>query len=217
MRHSSLKPISREPKLPQETNRLKLAWRGVDLITLAMLAAALGVAFWGYDSYLYPLVTALTTVFPPVAELQLGVWILPAVVGAVLVRKPGAALFAELIAANVELLLGNTWGATVLISASLQALGIELIVLLFAYKRFNLWIAMLGGALSALLEAIYEFYSYVPDYSAGFKAVYLVCGVVSGAVIAGAGGWFLVRALGATGALNAFAAGRDSRTAKLSA
>jgi energy-coupling factor transport system substrate-specific component len=203
--------------MPQETNRPKLAWRGVDLITLAMLAAALGVAFWGYDSYLYPLVTALTTAFPPVAELQLGVWILPAVVGAVLVRKPGAALFAELIAANVELLLGNTWGATVLISASLQALGIELILLLFVHKRFNLWIAMLGGALSALFEVVYEFYSYVPDYSPAFKTVYLVCGVVSGAVISGAGGWFLVRALGATGAINAFAAGRDARAAKLNA
>lgn len=201
--------------MQQKSNRPILSWRGVDLITLAMLAAALGVAFWGYDSYLYPLVTAVTAAFPPIAELQLGVWILPAVVGAVLVRKPGAALLAELIAANVELLLGNTWGATVLISASLQALGIELIVLFFAYRKFNLWIAVLGGALSALFEVIYEFYSYVPDYSITFKAVYLVCGVVSGAIISGAGGWFLVRALGATGALNAFAAGRESRAENL--
>lgn len=193
------------------SNRPILTWRGVDLITSAVLAAALGVAFWGYDSYIYPAVSAITAFFPPLAELQLGVWILPAVVGAILVRKPGAALFAELIAANVELLLGNTWGATVLVSASLQALGIELIVLFLAYRRFNIWVAMLGGALSAVFEVIYEFYSYVPDYSPVFKLVYLICGVISGAVIAGLGGWALVRALGKTGAINAFAAGREAR------
>lgn len=194
-----------------KSNRPILTWRGVDLITSAVLAAALGVAFWGYDSYIYPAVSAITAFFPPLAELQLGVWILPAVVGAILVRKPGAALFAELIAANVELLLGNTWGATVLVSASLQALGIELIVLFLAYRRFNIWVAMLGGALSAVFEVIYEFYSYVPDYSPVFKLVYLICGVISGAVIAGLGGWALVRALGKTGAINAFAAGREAR------
>ncbi len=194
-----------------KSNRPNLTWRGVDLITPAVLAAALGVAFWGYDSYIYPAVTAITAFFPPLAELQLGVWILPAVVGALLVRKPGAALFAELIAANVELLLGNTWGATVLVSSSLQALGIELIVLFLAYRRFNIWVAMLGGALSALFEVIYEFYSWVPDYSPAFKLVYLICGVISGAVVAGLGGWALVRALGKTGAINAFAAGREAR------
>jgi energy-coupling factor transport system permease protein len=194
-----------------KSNRPNLTWRGVDLITSAVLAAALGVAFWGYDSYIYPAVTAITAFFPPLAELQLGVWILPAVVGALLVRKPGAALFAELIAANVELLLGNTWGATVLVSSSLQALGIELIVLFLAYRRFNIWVAMLGGALSALFEVIYEFYSWVPDYSPAFKLVYLICGVISGAVVAGLGGWALVRALGKTGAINAFAAGREAR------
>ncbi len=194
-----------------KSNRPNLTWRGVDLITSAVLAAALGAAFWGYDSYIYPAVTAITAFFPPLAELQLGVWILPAVVGALLVRKPGAALFAELIAANVELLLGNTWGATVLVSSSLQALGIELIVLFLAYRRFNIWVAMLGGALSALFEVIYEFYSWVPDYSPAFKLVYLICGVISGAVVAGLGGWALVRALGKTGAINAFAAGREAR------
>ena len=194
-----------------KSNRPNLTWRGVDLITSAVLAAALGVAFWGYDSYIYPAVTAITAFFPPLAELQLGVWILPAVVGAILIRKPGAALFAELIAANVELLLGNTWGATVLVSASLQALGVELIVLFLAYRRFNFWVAILGGALSALFEVIYEFYSYVPDYSPAFKLVYLICGVISGAVVAGLGGWALVRALGKTGAINAFAAGREAR------
>ena len=191
--------------------RALLTWRGVDLITTAVIAAALGVAFWGYDSLIYPLVGAITVGYPPVGELQLGVWILPAVVGAALIRKPGAAFFAELVAANVELLLGNTWGITVINSAILQSIGIELVLLVFAYKRFNVWVLALGAALSAVFEVLYEFVAWVPEYSVSNKLVYLICGVISGALISGFGGFYLVKLIGSTGALNAFAAGREAR------
>lgn len=193
------------------TIRALLTWRGVDLITTAVIAAALGVAFWGYDSLIYPLVGAITVGYPPVGELQLGVWILPAVVGAALIRKPGAAFFAELVAANVELLLGNTWGITVINSAILQSIGIELVLLVFAYKRFNVWVLALGAALSAVFEVLYEFVAWVPEYSVSNKLVYLICGVISGALISGFGGFYLVKLIGSTGALNAFAAGREAR------
>jgi len=49
------------------------AWRSVDLVTIAILGVALGVAFWGWDLLLYPAVSAaLNTVFPPLASLTLG-------------------------------------------------------------------------------------------------------------------------------------------------
>lgn len=190
--------------------KISSRWRGVDLITTAIIAVALGVAFWGYDSFVWPWVSVVTAGYPPIGELQLGVWILPAVVGALLVRKPGAAIFAELVAANVELLLGNTWGPTVLISGLCQGIGVEIVFLLFACKKFGPLVAALGGALSAVFEVVYEFYSYVPDYSLANKAVYLVAGVVSGALISGIGGWALIRALAKTGALTAFAVGRKN-------
>jgi len=183
-------------------------WRTIDLVTVAIIAVALGVAFWGYDTFVWPWVSAITAGYPPLGELQLGVWILPAVIGALLVRKPGAALLAELIAANVELLLGNTWGPTVMISGICQGVGVEVIFLVFAYKRFGPMVAALGGALSALFEVIYEFYSYVPDYSVANKTVYLVAGLLSGALISGLGGWALLRSLASTGVLGAFAVGR---------
>jgi len=71
---------------------------------------------------------------------------------------------------------------------------------------------MLGGTLSAAFEIVlFEWQSYVADFSAAWKVIYLGCGIVSGAVIAGAGGWLLVRALARTGALNAFPAGQEIR------
>lgn len=189
-----------------------MGWRGVDLITAAMLAVAFGVMFWTFDTFVYPIFDTATKGFPPAGELALGVWLLPAVVGALVIRRPGAALFTELVAANIELLLGNRWGAAVLLSGLLQGLGVELAVALFRHRRFGVVVAVLGGVLAAVFEIVfYEWWSVVPAYSTTWKVVYLVCGLVSGAVIAGVGGWALVRGLARAGALNAFPPGQEVR------
>ena len=189
-----------------------MGWRGVDLITAAMLAVAFGVMFWGFDTFIYPILSTATAGFPPAGELMLGVWLIPAVVGALVIRRPGAALFTELVAANLELFLGNKWGVAVLLSAVLQGLGVELALALFRHRRFGVIVAVLGGVLSAVFEIVfYEWYSYVADYSTAWKAIYLACGMVSGAAIAGVGGWALVRGLAGTGALNAFPPGQEIR------
>lgn len=193
-------------------SRPLMGWRGVDLITAAMLAVSFGVVFWGFDTFIYPILSTATAGFPPLGELMLGVWLLPAVVGGLVVRRPGAALFTELVAANVELFLGNNWGAAVLLSAVLQGLGVELALALFRHRRFGVLVAVLGGVLAAVFEIVfYEWHSYVAEFSSAWKAIYLGCGMVSGAVIAGVGGWFLVRALARTGALNAFPPGQEVR------
>jgi energy-coupling factor transport system substrate-specific component len=189
-----------------------MRWRGVDLITAAMLAVAFGVMFWGFDTFVYPLLSLFTAGFPPAAELMLGVWLIAAVVGALVIRRPGAALFTELVAANVELFLGNKWGAAVLLSGVLQGLGVELAVALFRHRRYGVVVAVLGGTLAAVFEIVFfEWESYVADFSGAWKAVYLGCGMISGAVVAGVGGWLLVRALARTGALNAFPPGQEIR------
>ena len=203
---------SRTPPATTPATRPLMGWRGVDLITAAMLAVAFGVMFWGFDTFIYPILGTATAGFPPAGELMLGVWLIPAVVGALVVRRPGAALFTELVAANVELFLGNKWGAAVLLSGVLQGLGVELALALFRHRRFGLVVAVLGGTLSAVFEIVfYEWYSYVADYSMAWKVIYLGCGMVSGAAVAGVGGWALVRGLAGTGALNAFPPGQEIR------
>jgi len=204
--------IAQKPQSSIGAARPLMRWRGVDLITAAMLAVAFGVVFWGFDTFIYPILSAATAIFPPLGELMLGVWLVPAVVGALVIRRPGAALFTELVAANVELFLGNKWGAAVLLSGMLQGLGVELALALFRHRRFSPAVAVLGGVLAAMLEIVFfEWQSYVAEYSGAWKAIYLGCGMVSGAVVAGVGGWVLVRALARAGALNAFPPGQEIR------
>ena len=193
------------------------SWRGVDLISAAMLAVAFGLAFWSFDIFVYPALAAVFIGFPPAGEILLGVWLVPAIVGGLVIRRPGAALFTELVAANIEFMLGNGWGAGVLLSALLQGLGVELIFALFRWRRFDLAIAVLGGVLSAVLAiTCYEWWAYVPGYSVAWRLIYLACGIVSGGLIAGVGGRALVRALARTGALNAFPAGQEIRESRRS-
>lgn len=189
-----------------------MSWRGIDLVLGAVLAVALGVAFWGWDSTLYHVVEAAAVGYAPIGSLALGVWVLPAVAGALLIRRPGAALYVELIAASVETLLGSKWGWLVMLSGLLQALGVELAMWLWRWRRFDMVAAVLGGVLGAVLEiCLYEWWQYVPQLAWIHKLVYLGFGMISCAVIAGLGGAALVRALARTGVIDAFPAGREAR------
>jgi energy-coupling factor transport system permease protein len=188
-----------------------LAWRTVDLLTIAFLGAAFGIAYWGWGYAYQGPSTALTNVFPPLGGVANAPWLMAGVVGGLVVRRPGAAVLCEVIAAVVEMLPGSTWGVATLVSGILQGLGAELGFLLLAYGSFGLGAAMLAGALSAPFEAVYEWFVYWTDWGWGYKIAYAVILTASGAVIAGGGGWLLTKALAKAGALGAFPPGQEER------
>ncbi len=192
--------------------RDRLRCRTIDLVTIATLGVAFGVVFWGWGK-LYALVDiAVKLGFPPAAGLMGGGWLIAGVVGGLIVRRPGAALLTELIAAIVSaVVLGGTeWGASVLVSGLLQGLGAELVLLLVAYRSFTPVVAMAAGALAGVFEAFYEWSAWYSDWDLGYRLAHLGFFALSGAVIAGIGGWVLVRALAQAGVLDAFAPGREA-------
>jgi energy-coupling factor transport system substrate-specific component len=210
-----------------------LGWRTVDILTVAFLGAALGIVFWGWGIVYNGPVTALKIGYAPLMGLFVGPWFLAGVVGGLVVRRPGAALFAEVVAALVSMIPGTEWGATVLVSGILQGLGAELAFALLGYRLFGVGAAMLAGVLSAPLEWLFETVSFpaswadVPVLSVlaeggGWyaewvwrdKLVYLLAMGVSGVVLAGGLGWLLVRALAAAGALAAFPVGQEHRESR---
>jgi energy-coupling factor transport system substrate-specific component len=137
-----------------------------------------------------------------------GGWMIPAVLGMLIIRKPGAALFCEAVAATGELMMGSQYGTTVLISGILQGLGAEIVFAAFAYKKFNLPAALLAGAGAGLFCGLND--SFLPwgwniAYEAGDKAAYIVFCAISGAVIAGGVSWIATRGLAKTGVLSSFA------------
>ncbi|MDO5662825.1 MAG: ECF transporter S component [Brachybacterium sp.] len=184
-------------------------FRTVDLVVTAAIGVAFGVAFLGYGQ-LYILLDPVTAVYPPSVGILAGIWFLPAVLAAVIVRRPGAALLAELLAAFVSMALGGQWGMPTMISGLLQGLGVELVFAALAYRRFAVWVAMLGGMCAAVPEWFYERNVYYPEWSSAHATVLLVLFLISGALLAGVLGRLLAGALARTGALDAFPIGRES-------
>lgn len=187
-------------------------WRVVDIIVAAVLAVAAGVLFWGWDQAWTPLSTPLEAVVPGLSGLLGGVWLVAAVLVGLIVRKPGAAVFAEIVAASVEALLpGNRWGPIDLFYGLIQGLGAEIILAVFLYASSRLVVAILAGAGAGVGLAILDLVLYYPHNTPAFMTIYFVTSVVSGAVIAGLLSWLLVRALVPTGALRRFAVGRSEQ------
>ncbi|MEO5983111.1 MAG: ECF transporter S component [Pedococcus sp.] len=188
-----------------------MGWRTVDLLTVAFLGAAFGIAYWGWGlAYAAP-ADGLAAIFPPLQGITSAPWLMAGVVGGLVIRRPGAALLCEVIAALVSMLPGTRWGASTLISGILQGLGAEVAFLVLGYAVFGLGAAVLAGALSAPLEALYEWSTYWTDWGMDYKVVYAVILTVSGAVIAGGVGWLLTQALARAGALGAFPVGQEVR------
>ena len=190
------------------TPRGRWGWRTVDIVVASVLAAAFGVLFAAWNNLVYPTISAPLQ-SSPAAPLLAGVWLLPAVVGALVVRKPGAALFTEVVAATISMFFGSAWGLTVFLSGVWQGLGAELVFALLFYRRWGFVPAILAGAGAGLAMGLYEAsVSSIAPYAWDWKVVYVLCAVATGTVVAGGLGYLLVRALARTGALAPFAAGR---------
>lgn len=185
-------------------------WRVVDIVVASVIGVATGLVFLFWNNVGYAWFSAADAVTPGLGGIAVGIWLIGGVLGGLIIRKPGAALYVELLAAIVSALVGNQWGIETIYSGLAQGLGAELVFLAGGYRRFGVVTAMLAGAAAGLAAWTLElFLSGNLQKSAEFLFLYLGTVVVSGAILAGLLGWIVVRALAATGALNRFAAGRD--------
>ena len=184
---------------------VSLRWRVIDIVTAAVLGVACGLIFVAWN----PVGGAAFDVFgkflPGLGGLVTGIWLLGGTLGGYVIRKPGAALFVELLAATVSMGLGSQWAIATLYSGLAQGLGAEIVFALVAYRRFNVWVAAAAGALSFACEWVLELFTEGNlGKGVAYNVVYLVSGVASGIVLAGILAWALTNALAKTGALDRF-------------
>ena len=79
-------------------------WRTVDIVVAAVLGVAFGVVFWAWGLLWNGPADAIPL---PFRAVLYGMWLVPAVVGALIIRKPGAAFFTLTVAALVSVALGS--------------------------------------------------------------------------------------------------------------
>ena len=188
-------------------------WRTVDIVVAAVIAVAFGVVFWAWSSFVWTPTSLFFEGFAKPAQYILsGVYLMPAVLGGLVIRRPGAALFTEVVAAAVSALLGSQWGLDVVLSGLVQGAGAELIFAFTLYRGWGLPVALLASVGAAVGEWFHDMTIYYPETAFGVQLAYGGFMLLSAILIAGLGSWLLTRALADTGVLSPFASGRSQRT-----
>ena len=135
-------------------------WKLKDVVMMAILGVLFAVVYMAvfYGG------TAISVALTPLGlsafgfELIYGVWFMAATIAAYIIRKPGAALITEVLASAIELLMGNSGGATVVLTGLIQGVGCELGFAVFRYRKYNLLSMALSGVFAAVCIFCYELY-----------------------------------------------------------
>ena len=184
-----------------------MRWRTVDIVVAAAIAVAFGVVFWAWNA-LWEATKPLFIAAPPAQYLISGVWLIPAVLGGLIIRKPGASLFTELVAASVSAILGSLWGLDTLLSGAIQGAAAELVFGAMLYGKWSVGVAVAAAAAAAVGEWLHDMPVYYAALDIGQQLVIGVFMMLSAVLIAGIGSWLLMRSLVQTGVLAQFSAGR---------
>ena len=183
-------------------------WTTREIVVGAVLGVAVGVIFWAWG-LLWS--TAFQAVPFPVSYLLVGLWMMGGLLVPYVVRRPGAALLGELVAAFVSMLLGNQWGVATMLSGLVQGVGAELVFGAFRWRRYSLPVMLGAGALAGVLSILLD--SFVSGYWQAYTGKAILVGVVmvaaSGALLGGLASLLLGDALARTGVLAGLGISRD--------
>lgn len=188
---------------PVLASRGETRWRTRDIVVAAVLGVTFGVVFWAWG-LAWSVFEPLNAVFPVARDLLYAVWLVPAVLAPLVVRKPGAALFAEMVAAGVSALLGSAWGVDTLLSGFVQGAAAELV---FAFTLYRLWsfpVIAVAAVASAGSAWIHDWVLYYPEVAVDLQVARGIAMAVSAVVIVAAGSIALVRSLRRAGVLEGF-------------
>ena len=188
---------------PSLGTRPSTRWRTRDIVVTAVIAVAFAVVFWVWDTIWGPL-DAVFVAAPWAKDLLYAVWLVPAVLAPLIVRKPGAALFAEMVAAGVSAILGSAWGPDVLLSGFVQGAAAELVFALTLYSNWSLPVLIVAAIASAAAAWIHDWAIYYQDASLQVQLVRGAMMAISAAIICAVGSVLLVRALRRAGVLEGF-------------
>lgn len=177
------------------------AWRPRDIVLASVLGVVSGALFVIWNVASIPILEPLGAFLPGFQALGHGVWLVGGLLTALVVRKPGAALYGEILASTVSALVGNQWGVITLVYGVVQGVGAELVFAAFAYRAWGWIVAIIAGLGSGLAMGILDLTLYYAAANSTFFLIYLVSSVASGAVLGGLLSWTIARALARAGAL----------------
>ncbi|MCO4851131.1 ECF transporter S component [Bacillus vallismortis] len=183
------------------------SWKVKEIVIMSVISIVFAIVYLLFTHF----GNVLAGMFGPIAyEPIYGIWFIVSIIAAYMIRKPGAALISEVIAALVECLLGNPSGPMVIVVGIVQGLGAEAVFFATRWKAYSLPVLMLAGMGSSVASFIYDlFVSGYIAYSPGYLLISLMIRLASGALLAGLLGKAVSDSLAYTGVLNGVALGKE--------
>jgi energy-coupling factor transport system substrate-specific component len=182
-----------------ETSDARRTWRTRDIVVAAVLAVAFGVFFWAFG-----VAWAGLAILGPLQNVLYGLWLLPAIVVPLIVRKPGAAFFAETVAAALSALLGAQWGVDTLLSGVMQGAAAEVVFAIGGYRRYGVPV-VIGASVAAMAAAfVHDWWFYYQAASRDALLVIAALMALSAVVFLPVAAIALVRSLRRTRVLEGF-------------
>ncbi len=180
-------------------------WRTRDIVVTAIIGVTFGVVFWAWG-VLWDGFTPLFAFAPPAKDLLYAVWLVPAVLAPLIVRKPGAALFAEMVAAGVSTIIGSQWGPDTLLSGFVQGAAAEMVFAFTLYRSWSYPVLAAAAVASAAGAWVHDWVLYYADVSLELQLLRGAMMGISAVVIVAGGSVLLVRSLRRAGVLEGFPA-----------
>ena len=174
------------------------AWRTRDILLAAIIGVVFGVVFFVWNG----IYAGLEWIQPPVLkDVVYGMWLVPAILAPLLIRKPGAALFAEMAAAGVSALLGNQWGPDTLLSGFMQGAAAELVFFLVRYRGWSLPVLAIAAVAAALGAWVHDWFIYYAGIAFDVQLLRLALMAASAVAFAAFGSLAIERSLRRAGVL----------------
>jgi energy-coupling factor transport system substrate-specific component len=174
-------------------------WRTRDIVVAAVIGVAFGVVFVAFG-----VAWRAVEFLGPFQNILYGVWLMPAIVAALIVRKPGAALFGEMVAAGLSTLLGSQWGPDTLLSGFVQGAAAELVFAFTLYRLWSLPVLAIASLASAVAAWVHDWVVWYAETSMDVLLMIGVSMAISAVVLLPIGSLLLVRGLREAGVLEGF-------------
>jgi len=175
-------------------------WTLREILIVAVLGAVFGVL---YLAWVQVWLIAQAIFGAVTMDVVMGFWFIVSIIAAAIIRKPGAALLSEVLAALVQVLLGSPAGLLLLVTGLVQGAGAEAVFAVTRWKSYRLPVLMLAGVGAAIASFIYTWVRF--DYGAlapGLLVTMFALRCLSGAILGGLAGHLVVEALYKTGVLS---------------
>jgi energy-coupling factor transport system substrate-specific component len=175
-------------------------WTQREILIVAVLGAVFAVLYLGWVQVW---LIAQAFLGPVTMDVVMGFWFIVSIIAAAIIRKPGAALFSEMLAAGIQILLGSPAGLILLLTGFVQGAGAEAVFAATRWKRYTLPVLIAAGVGAAVFSFIYTWIRF--NYGAlapGLLVLMFTLRCLSGALLAGVLGHLIVEALYKTGVLS---------------